>query len=193
MRSPFLLIIIFFLSFTTSIFASLGYAESDNDVEIKVISERKLVASTLDFTLSINYHNQDLYNEENFLSFHFYDEEDKVLHWEGERIPFKIDSGGGTKVSFSLNLNDYPNVKGLKNSYLQFDIIDEKNAYWFSTNDEIRFFADRISYDKGFLTQNVVTIKSAITDKPAIFLVNSVCLTIFIFFFFKLKKSASNL
>ena len=190
MRKLFFVFIVLFFSFNVSIFQLPGYAKSENDVEIKVLSGREQFTSSFDFTVNIKYLNQELYNEKNFLSFHFYDVNGNEILWEGERIPFNLENDGETMVSFSLNLNDYPIVKDLKSGYLQFDIIDEKNAYWFSTSNEIRFFADKINYDESFLKQFVVTLKSAITDKPAIFLINSVCLAVFIFFLIRLKRAA---
>lgn len=183
MRKLFFVFIVLFFSFSVSIFQLPGDAKSENDVEIKVLSGREQFTSSFDFTVNIKYLNQDLYNEKNFLSFHFYNVNGNEILWEGERIPFKLENDGETMVSFSLNLNDYPIIKDLKSGYLQFDIIDEKNAYWFSTSNEIRFFADKINYDESFLKQFVATLESAITDKPAIFLINSVCLAVFIFFF----------
>lgn len=193
MKKLFYVLMILLSSFAASISHLPGYAKSGNDIEIKLLSEREQFKSPFDFTVNIKYLNKNLYNEKTFLSFHFYDMNGNEIFWEGERIPFKINNSGETKVPFSLNLKDYPNAEGLKSGYLQFDIIDEKNAYWYSTSNEIRLYADKINYEESSLNQFVVTLKSAITEKPVVFFVNTVCLAAFIFFFIRFKSTASNL
>ncbi|WP_053372211.1 hypothetical protein [Paenibacillus sp. FJAT-27812] len=163
-------------------------AETTNDVSITVNSEKEQYAKNLNVDLSINFNKKDLYNEKVFLSYHLYDKNNQELSWEGQRFPITINENGISNVNMSIDLMS---SKGSITDYaiVRFDLVDEKNVYWFSTNPEIKMTVDEIVFKNNYYKKMVSTIKKTITTSPITFSLNVLFFIVFIILIYKIRMS----
>lgn len=107
-------------------------ATADTDVTIEA---GELVHSESGLTTDVMVHFDDLalYHEQVYLSYHIYDENGAVLVFENQRIPFAPEEDGRACVTVNVNHNSGQPAQ------IRFDLVDERNAFWFSTNTEIAF------------------------------------------------------
>jgi len=178
-----------FVSLTFCIFPKIILADSSEDVTMKVTSSKNEYRKELTVDLTVQYINQSLYNNKNFISYHVYDKEDNELLWEGKRLPFTIDKEGIARLKVDIDLKtevDSFDVNFLK---ISFDIVDEKNEYWYSTNTDINLSSDTIFVDLGLVKRFSGTLYSAIFETPVVFGINLVCFILFICLLLRLKKS----
>ncbi|MGY5346036.1 hypothetical protein ACXFAU_26800 [Paenibacillus glucanolyticus] len=179
----------FFVFLMVCLFSNIILADSSEDVTLKVISSKNEYRKELTVDLTVQYINQNLYNDRNFISYHVYDKKGNELLWEGKRLPFTIDKEGIAKLKVDINLKtevDSFDVNFLK---ISFDIVDEKNEYWYSTNTDINLSSDTIFVDLGLAKRFTGTLSSVIFETPVIFGINLVCCILFICLLFRLKKS----
>lgn len=115
-----------------------------NNVNINIMSEKSTYSPIIDCDVKVSYSNKNLYNNEQFLSYHIYDSSNNLLSYEGARIPIKLNE----EMKFNIDLSKYINLKSNKEAHIVFDIIDQKQAYWMSTNNNIQLKTENIKYEK---------------------------------------------
>lgn len=182
-------VLVFFVSLMAIMFPNIIIADSSDDVTMKVTSSKEEYRKELTVDLTVQYINQNLYNNRSFISYHVYDKEDNELLWEGKRLPFSIDKEGIAKLKVDIDLKtevDSFDVNFLK---ISFDIIDEKNEYWYSTNTDINLSSDTIFVDLGLAKRFTGTLSSAFFETPVIFGINLLCFILFFCLLLRLKKS----
>ncbi|CAM2939410.1 hypothetical protein PASE110613_08585 [Paenibacillus sediminis] len=179
---------LFFLCIMTTNNLSVN-ADALKDVGVIVNSNEQQYSKQFDASVTVKFKDKNLYNKKVYLSYHVYDFNGKELLWEGQRFPFSIDEHGNGNVEINIDLSSVS--QPIQNNYakVKFDLIDEKNVYWFSTNPKIAFSSDEIILDGRYSKKFIGTLSSAIQNNPVIISANFLCFLLFIFGFFKLKKS----
>ncbi|MEK3725863.1 hypothetical protein [Paenibacillus sp. FSL H8-0034] len=164
-------------------------ANSSSDVNIVVNSQRVQYTTKLDVDLSIHFSKIELYNDGVYLAYHLYDINDKEILWEGKRTPISVNDKGISNVKLYVDISTGIQPMELNYSKVKFDLVDEKNVMWFSTNPEIGFSSDQIVYQNDFLKRSIGMLILSIIHSPIIFSVNAVCFVLFIILFFKIRRS----
>lgn len=164
--------------------------EHGEDVSIMISSnDKEQYSKQFDANVTINFIQKDLYNENVYLSYHVVDDNGKEILWEGKRFPLSFDSDGKTSMNVNLDLSYGTPTANVHKGKIKFDLVDEENAYWFSTNTEISFSSEEINLDDSFSKRLFGTLAASIGNNPIIFSVNLICFLIFVLSFYKIKKS----
>lgn len=166
------------------------YANEARGVRILVISEAEQYTNQFDAQLKIIFTNDDLYNDKVKLSYHVYNEQGKEILWEGQRVFFLVNEDGVATQDISIDLNKYPETSQMEKARIKFDLIDEKNGYWFSTSPVVSFSSDEIWYENNFQKKFFGTLKSAVADRPIIFIINVVLFFLFIYTLIQIKRKS---
>lgn len=173
----------------TLCFNNMVTANSSQDVFLKVTSKKEEFRNSFTAKVTIEYSDKNLYNNQNYISYHVYDKENNELLWEGKRLPFEIDKEGKATQQVEIDLKSEISSKDLSFARITFDIVDEKNEYWYSTNPNINFSSDAIIVDQDIKKRFTGTLSSAIFETPVIFGMNFLCFILFICLLIRLKKS----
>ena len=97
--------------------------------------------------VEVQFSDMSLYNNEVALSAHVYSDDGEILVWETTRYLLELDDSGHTSQIVEINLSDYAELSAVSNGILRFDLVDQKNAFWFSDKEEI-FSVSQIEWDK---------------------------------------------
>lgn len=171
---------------------SLSNIQVDAEVTSDVIitSDIDLVQSKQQISGSIyvNYSNISLYNDMVKLSYHIYDKDNNVLIFENERMSFTL-IDGKAMVDININLNDKKEISDMKNLIIRFDLVDEKNLFWYNDNPNVNIQTLDIQYSNTLSSRFKQVIKNVF---PAQIIQTTISIS-FIFIFIvvlnKMKKS----
>uniref|UniRef100_UPI00286F52A7 hypothetical protein n=1 Tax=Anaerosporobacter sp. TaxID=1872529 RepID=UPI00286F52A7 len=119
--------------------------------------------------------NTKVINEYTYLSYHLYDKTGDVILYENERIPINLDKQGEMLTVISINLKTISNKDIKKGVVIQFDIVDEEKAYWFSNDASIGLDASSITFQNNYLKRVGLEIKKEILDNQIVFFINILC------------------
>jgi len=162
----------------------LVQAESDNEISIlsntQTIYERQTELSVDLFFSDLSY-----YNDQCYLSYHVWDADHNMLQYENARIPIKLDKNGEGNIAVQVNLSG---LKG-KCFYITFDIVDEKNQFWFSDNSNIEMNSVEVECVLNGIKRIVVLVNNEVKSSPIIFGINFLCFVVSFFMLYKIKKS----
>ncbi|GGG63341.1 hypothetical protein [Paenibacillus radicis (ex Gao et al. 2016)] len=172
-----------------SIKATTIYATPSEDVNIIVNSEKDQYSKMFDVDLTVQFNKEELYNDQVYLAYHLYDINNKEILWEGQRFPISVNDKGISYVKQTINLES--GLSSLKDNYVKvvFDLVDEKNTYWFSLNPKVKVSSEVIIFNNDYFKKFVGTLKLSFTNHPVIFSVNAAFFVLFIFFFFRIRRS----
>lgn len=183
---------IFLILFVSMIISQKVSANSPADVSIQVNSTKEVYSRQFEADLIVKFKENKLYNDKVYLSYHVYDKEGNEILWEGKRYPLALNAKGNYEVNINIDLlSDLSNdLKDIKMAHIKFDLVDEKNVYWFSTNNNLVITSEQIVYEDNFLKEFSNTLISSISASPIIFIINAIVLIIFIVGYLKIKKEA---
>jgi hypothetical protein len=117
--------------------------EVDYDVEIVLHSPDEIRAESSIADVEVVFNNQSLYNKDVFLSYHIYDSTGKAIQFENIRHIIFLDNAGRFSQKIPIN------IKGIINErecIIRFDLVDQKNKFWFLSNSRIRTNFAEIKY-----------------------------------------------
>lgn len=120
-------------------------AETLSDISIQLLDKQNINESYIEASVEVCFYNMDYYNDQVYLSYHIFDELGKNYIYENERIKINLDENGKAKIDLNINLTEANNNSRNKNKIIEFDVVDEENIYWFSTNNEIKFQTDNLN------------------------------------------------
>lgn len=164
--------IIFFVT-TGVIYNVLQVKATQSDRKDIIIETevKELYTKETQLSVRIMANNTKLLNEHTFLSYHIYNKSGEVVLYENERIPINIDKNSEQLMTVLINLNSIPN-KVLKNGLIiEFDIVDEKKAYWFSLDKSINIDTEAIVFEDNYLKRVYFElIKEALENKIVFFI-----------------------
>lgn len=193
MRNFLRVIALLFICVTFSnIIIAYATTKIENDVSILIDpSDREQYSNKFEAEIKINIPKKDLYNENVYLSYHIYDESGKEILWEGERYQLTEVIDGKIVMQVAIDLSGESSLASVNKGNIKFDIVDEKNAYWFSTNPKINLYSEDIIFDFSFWNNFTGNLTSSIVDNPLIFILNFLCFLLFIFSSIIIKRSGT--
>lgn len=123
------------------------HAEND---DIQILAGQEVIYSAEDaIGVSVVFLNRELYNEHISLAYHVKDSEGNILQYETSRYPVAINEDGVATVTVNVNVSDIKTEKGIM--FLEFDLVDEQNLFWFSDRENINFQTSIVRCEtKGF-------------------------------------------
>lgn len=166
-----------------------AFANSINDVNIDVISNKDQFLKQFDVTLKIQFSKTMLFNNEVFLAYHVYDSKNNEILWEGKRHSIVVNENGKSEISLKIDLQSELKLIDVTKTVIKFDLVDEKNNYWFSTNPEINLLTDEITYTKNTFKEMIEVVVGTVNKSPIIFYINVIFFIVFLLMFLKIKKS----
>lgn len=96
----------------------------------------------------VMFNKASLMNDSLFLSYHIYDANNNLLLFEGNRIRLNaFDQNAVKGVPVAIDLSKVRELDAQKQIRITLDVADEKNVFWFSKNEAIRFSTATILYD----------------------------------------------
>ncbi|MBE6753063.1 MAG: hypothetical protein E7559_01715 [Ruminococcaceae bacterium] len=112
--------------------------------DVVLVSDCKVNSATMHMigTVHITVNNTVLINPGLKLSYHIYDTYGDLMYYEGERIPLVFE-GNEANVPVDVAL---PFEEKKTDMRITFDIIDEQNLYWFSTDPNMYFETAVLDY-----------------------------------------------
>lgn len=145
-------------------------ADETPDVEIRLAEEAEFTDTSISVVLEIGFDNLEYYNEHVYLSYHIFDCENNMVIGENERIKIDLNEEQSQRISVKIDMSAAKALEPSKKLYVEFDIVDEQNAYWFSGNDSLSFQSDSVSFDSTIMQKIVTEIQSS----KIIFAINAV-------------------
>lgn len=148
------------------IFTNANAQISDNYYDVKIESDinKNISSNIVNSNIKITFKNKNLYNEQVKFSYHITDLSGKSIQFENERIPFQIDENGIGIVKLNVNFDNLTTPIDNNKFVIQFDLIDEKNLYWFKSNNEIKIESNDILYNKPVISHPKEIIKNSVED-----------------------------
>lgn len=170
-----------------SSFSDIRASEKSNEIEISVLSNQEYYQPNMEVQVQVKFNNHDKYNDQVYLSYHIYDHEEKELVWEGERLPIQLNEDFTAKVNLDIDLTKYVDINKNKVVYVKFDLVDQKNVYWLSDNEEEDSQLPIIKYEKNEFKEYLEIYISAVTENTIIFILNSATFIVTIYFVYRIS------
>lgn len=183
-------ILIFLNAIGLSVFA--GTTNISPDVIIAVINKEEQYSERFNLVVQAKFNNTKLYNDNVYMSYHVLDNKDNLLFFEGQRLALVPISNDLYYSDFSIDLSAIKELDGLQNAKINFDLIDEKNVYWFSKNNEVDMHTDIVVYRKDAFKAFYTSLFKAVKTSPSVFLVNVIFLVLFIKIVILIRKRPSS-
>lgn len=170
---------------------SIALAETNylDDVKIVLESENNVFTQQIEVKASIHFYNQSIFNDHLKMSYHIFDKEDNLILWENQRVPILIDPSGTGDIKMSIDLSQVKETEGIDFIRLELDVVDEENAFWYSTNKDIEFGSNNIVYTTNSLHRMSWKLSDVITSNSPVFILNSLVFIAVIIFLFKFRRS----
>lgn len=99
----------------------------------------------------VTFNDPSLYNEGVKISYKLYSPDMEPLATENERYPLEFNGQTGRAV-LDLKLSDVREASGYDEMIIIFDLVDEKNVYWFKDSDLVDLKQETVRYkfDRGY-------------------------------------------
>lgn len=171
MKKWIILVLSCFFILNTFGFTIIFAEEEISDVKIMVISEQKAYEKEFTAEVQVSFYNQDFYNDEIFLSYHILKKEkdgtEEILEFENPRVKVVLDESGTAVIKLQVTLKEL-----IDGAYMEFDLVDESNLFWFSYNQAICLSTDRIELLDRPIYRQIVHFKQAVKNETGIFIIN---------------------
>lgn len=179
----------------TLILSVTTMAEGLPKVTLRIDGQEQVITTSkqIKVQVDVEFSDQALVNDKLAVSYHVYDSENQMLVMEGQRF-YLGDIGAKTVVEnlpIAFDLGSLPELKDKKLINVVFDVVDEKNAYWFSTAANISFDTAKIVYDNSF-KQKMYAAAHNLFEHPIIMALNILIYVAVLTMLFKVRKNRKN-
>ena len=113
--------------------------------------EQTYTSEGIQVELVLEFVDTELYHEEIYMSYHILDMSGDMLYREGQRIPIPPMQDGVSYVNFSVACANIPEISEEEKVEIQFDIVDQKNSYWFLDKGLIEQQGEPVYFDRSML------------------------------------------
>jgi hypothetical protein len=181
-------IVILLLMNSVPIFIQAQVSNNDKDVILLTDINKTQHQPQFNGSVQIQYNNPDLYNDMVKLSYHIYDGANNILVYENERIPFSL-TDGKVQIPLSFKLDELYDINKYKKLIIRFDIVDEKNIYWYNDNTNIKFQTIEISYEESFLGKISEIYGKMFSDQIVQFSISISFIVVLLYFYKRYRKN----
>lgn len=147
-------------------------------IELTADFPGEIKQNRLEGNVTVFFGDASYYHEQVKLSWHIYDADGGLLAYENARIALPPLENGQCVVPVSIDLNHSAALSGAKDYTVRFDLVDERNAFWFSEREQFDFRTAEAVYHYRFLSEVADTFSGAAKNQmPLLFLnvVMAVC------------------
>lgn len=169
-----------------------NFIQSDNNFSKVIIScdKTETYLYDIDTILSIKFDDLSLYNEGVKLSYRVYDKNMNIISQENERFAFELSDTNSAQLNLHIDLLKC-GVKNGNDAIIVFDIVDEKNIYWFAESNNVTLETATIKCSYNFI-KNLVNVPLNVIKKQPVQLGINIVAVIFLFILImNLRKSLS--
>lgn len=99
-------------------------------------------------TVETVFHDPGLYHENVFLSFHVFDMDEELLLFENQRLPLAPDETGTARNEVLIDFAGMPELENVPQAQVLFDLVDEKNVFWFSSRADLAFQSASVVFER---------------------------------------------
>lgn len=177
-----------FLPVLALLCAFFPHALAEESCDVTIVPAREAESRSRVFTqdMLITFGDISLYNESVALSYHIYADADltELLQYENVRVNFSLDASAQAAVQIDVDAREFNS----SSIYIQYDIVDPINGYWFSSNPNLRMQTKvaKIHYDRFYeLTQPLC---DTVTKQPLQLIVNILVFALFVVAFVFVRK-----
>lgn len=181
-------IILFIICMFTVIRPYIAYSENGQIVDIETTSDTVFYDPNIQTNIKIKISNPDIINDKCYLSYHIFDENNNQILWEGDRKKIDLDKNGEFSSGVDIDLSEKFASKKYNKVRITFDIVDESNSFWFSTNPDIKLNSGDIIYEDNFSKRFIKIYDVALKERPVILLINLIVFVIFLVIANKMYK-----
>lgn len=176
-----LIIVLFTINISLCVFAS----ETGN-VDVLITSGEQIISETgtqteMQTEIQISFSDMDIYNEELYLSYHVTNDSGDMIQYEGDRFHILLDENQTATIPIKINVSEFTDRS--KKIIVIFDIVDQKNLFWFSGQKSIDMTTVEINYKNDIWNK----ILNEIVEAPVIFIFNAVIFISFCIIFLRAK------
>lgn len=100
--------------------------------------------------ITISFSDMGLYNEEVYFSYHILAEDGSILRYENERIPLSLENGVA-RLEVYIPCASFPELEAVELARIQFDLVDQRNVYWFSDRGYLEASGEYVQFERGNL------------------------------------------
>lgn len=100
--------------------------------------------------ITISFSDMGLYNEEVYFSYHVLAEDGSILRYENERIPLSLENGVA-RLEVYIPCASFPELEAVELARIQFDLVDQRNVYWFSDRGYLEASGEYVQFERGNL------------------------------------------
>ena len=149
------------------------FAQQRSAVTIEGDFPADITRQRLEGNLSIWFENPALYHEQVKVSWHIYGADGTCLAYENERLALPPLEDGKTTVPIAVDFSSSEAVSGEKAFTLRFDLVDEKNGFWFSEYGPVALQAAEARYQYRLGSEMLAVMKYAVTEQPLLLGLNA--------------------
>ena len=102
--------------------------------------------------ITISFSDMGLYNEEVYFSYHVLAEDGSILRYENERIPLSLENGVA-RLEVYIPCASFPELEAVELARIQFDLVDQRNVYWFSDRGYLEASGEYVQFER----ENLIT------------------------------------
>lgn len=135
--------------------------EESSDVEIRLVEDAQFSDTGIGVVLEICFNDLSYYNEQTYLSYHIFDYEGNTVIGENERTKINLDEEQKQRISLQIDMNEAKSLVSDDNLFVTFDIVDEKNAYWFSDYEKMDFRTEKIDFHQSIMQKVIDEIRNS--------------------------------
>lgn len=135
-----------------------------------ILKKADYTASGMDFEIELTFKDTSLYNESVFLSYHVLDEQGNMLRFENERFPVDLSGERAEPLDIHVDIASFPEMENIETAWIQFDLVDSENAYWFSDEGLLDSENTSVLFDRARLRNEQLQNASPVVDIPAVIL-----------------------
>lgn len=160
------------------LFMLTGFAQAAPAVELVLLSEPVTDSRSFTAELEVKFNDLSYYKEGLYLSYHVYDSieatgQEIALRYENMRISLVLDAEGKAMVALPVDVT----ALAQKQLFIQYDIVDTVDLFWFSGNENVGFSRIYSTVSYSWWKEFFKPIVRAISETPVVFILNLLVLT----------------
>ena len=120
------------------------------DVSFLVTSQNYTPAGVI-LGVQIIFRDPSLYNDKVYFSYHMVSESGETLRYENDRYPISLQADGTADIELSIACGQFPELEGKQTAWIQFDLVDQQNVYWFRDRGLVTEEGAQVLFDRSLL------------------------------------------